>query len=185
MGRTLLFILTFTILASPVFSAMSPVGPFCVRNGHDLVSILNGTYEGELVQRLTYQNPRKEIFRYNDTELDVTDLSGYDVNKNLFGIGTTRLLINWETYPKTYCIFTDGNRCIAEDFFEGTCGAEYKIDKLLCVKEEVVFNFEECCDGYQRYLACGMAGQPYCRVKPNIFKRAWEHIRCLFPGGIF
>lgn len=62
-----------------------------------------------------------------------------------------------------YCIFPDGNRCPLEDFNNGLCGLEYKIENY-CVKEGLpVWDKDKCCEGTEAYLPPDVMGQPTCR----------------------
>ena len=63
---------------------------------------------------------------------------------------------------KGYCIFDNGEKCLAYDFYNESCGQEY-LRELPCVKEgEYVFSNEKCCVG-EPYLPSGVLGQPKCK----------------------
>lgn len=114
------------------------------------------------------------------------------------GLGTTEAAMNpappfcehqgysvSEENGTQYCDFGDGNRCEIWEFYRGECGEEYNTGNFPCVKEgKPVFYFEQCCEGLEPHLACGMVGQPSCRKIPGIFAKIWEAILCLFgvPG---
>jgi len=63
----------------------------------------------------------------------------------------------------TYCVFDDREKCDLTDFFDESCGAEYK-KEFSCVEEgNPVFGFEQCCFGSTPYLGFGAIGQPFCK----------------------
>lgn len=63
----------------------------------------------------------------------------------------------------TYCVFPDGESCPLEDFNNGVCGIEYKMEDY-CVKEGMlVWDADKCCEGTESYLPVGWVGQPRCQ----------------------
>ena len=79
----------------------------------------------------------------------------------------------------SFCVFDENNKCDANDFIIGECGQEYEKD-IACRQEgEVLFHFEECCDGLESSYGWwnrGMIGQPSCVEKINFFQKLWRWI---------
>lgn len=73
---------------------------------------------------------------------------------------------------KIYCVFDDGNKCEIWSFFRGECGVEYVKEFPCKPLGEIVFKFEECCEG-KPYLPPMHVGQTSCtpfseRLKGNL-----------------
>lgn len=75
---------------------------------------------------------------------------GYDVSYN-------------QKENKTYCIFPDGEKCLLEEYNDGVCGSEYKIENY-CIKEgDPVWDKNKCCNGLEPYIPVGVIGQSTCQ----------------------
>ena len=81
-----------------------------------------------------------------------------------------------------WCIFNDGTRCDALDFYEGRCGEKY-IRELPCKKqgEQIKTAFEECCKGLEPLSSLG--GPYECVPEMNIFKKIW--IKFILPFFLY
>lgn len=72
---------------------------------------------------------------------------------------------------KQYCVFNDAERCELNEFYKGECGAKY-VKGFPCVEEgNLVFHFEECCEGSEPYLKPNYIGQAACK-KVSVFEKA-------------
>jgi hypothetical protein len=77
---------------------------------------------------------------------------------------------------KRYCIFPDENKCLLDEFNNGSCGIEYKTNDY-CVKEgEFVWDEDKCCKGTQAYLPPNFAGQTRC-IKISLIQKVLNQIK--------
>jgi hypothetical protein len=75
------------------------------------------------------------------------------------------------------CVFEDGNECPVLDFYSGKCGENYVKDFPCRNQGEVVFNFEECCDGLGP-KSTGLS-QATCE-ELDFFEKVWRWFAGLF-----
>lgn len=60
------------------------------------------------------------------------------------------------------CVFDDGKSCEIREFYQGTCGKEYRREQRCVPLGEPVFEYDRCCQGAP-YLPQGYIGQATCR----------------------
>ena len=82
------------------------------------------------------------------------------------------------TYEDGFCVFDNGEKCNAKDFYEGACGEE-QVKEISCRQEgETVFSqFEQCCSGLEPDTSS--LSQATCQ-KVSFFQSFWQWLSNLF-----
>lgn len=159
------FILTSNISSAAIYPGYS----FCTLQGYQGVTVWQGDYQGNPVERIFYSGSQTDYINFDGTL--------YKVSENGMLIDTPIenkiKAIKWEKESEYYCMFDDGNKCLIEEFYEGKCGSEYR-KPIPCGQEgERIYSLQKCCDGLESFHR--LIGGNICK-KPTFFVRISEKI---------